>query len=164
MRSIVLAACLFLTALHATATLWSPPRERSAWFATNENGFCSLQRAVATDEAKLEFSFVSGLAHGNEPDAITFQVVATPAKLGWPMHLSVGSEPNAPPFVLGLDPASPNRLEGPEVQRLLALLKAGRGLDVTYLLVGDAEIHLYLDAYKFPQAVAMFEACNAHVA
>src|SRR5688572_19998650 len=110
MRSVVLAARLALTVSHATATLWSGPTQRSARFATNEDGFCSLKRVLATEDVKLDFWFVSGLANSNVPEAITFQVVATPATLGWPMRLSVGSDPDQPPFVLGSDPAAPIRL------------------------------------------------------
>jgi hypothetical protein len=164
MKSAALGLSLAIAAMQAVATIWTPPVDRGGWFASNQIGFYSSKRVVPTDEVKLEFLFVSGLVNSDTPKSTTFQVVASPATLSWPMRITVESDPTQPPFVLGGDPAAPIRLEGVEAHRLLGFLKDGHGLDVIYMLADGVELHVYLDAFKFPQAVAMFEACKAHVA
>jgi hypothetical protein len=91
-------------------------------------------------------------------------VNASPAKLARPVRLSPGSDASAPDIEVGADSDPGTVLTGAGVQKLLAYLKAGKGLDVEYSLIDGIELKLYLDTFQFPQSVAMFEACTAHVA
>jgi len=164
MSLVAFSLSLALAATEADAQLWAGPSTRTRWVATNQDGFCSLKRVEETAETKLEFMFVSGLHKKDVPKGISFQVSASPAKLAWPMTFSVGSDRSQPHIVLGADQHAPPWLGGTEAQQLLIYLKNGHGLDVAYALADGAKLSLYLDAFNFPQAVAMFEACTAHVA
>jgi hypothetical protein len=153
-----------LTAALASTGIWAPLPPRMGWTASNHDGFCSLRRVEETGEAKLEFVFVSGLANSNKPKQITFQVNASPAKLVRPVRLSPGSDATAPDIEIGALSDSGTTLAGAGVYKLIEYLKAGKGLDVEYSLTDGPKLRLYLDTFNFPQSVAMFEACTAHVA
>ncbi len=146
----------------ASASQNPPPRD--GWYATNQYGVCILRRVEDTRETKLEFIFVSGLKTAAKRQQITFQVNASPAKLARPVRLSPGSDAIAPDIEVGADSDLGTVLAGVGVQKLIAYLKAGQGLDVEYSLIDGMELKLYLDTFNFPQSAAMFEACTAHVA
>jgi hypothetical protein len=164
MSPIVLSIGLALMSADSNSGLWVGKPPRAGWFATNQDGFCSLRSVLETSEVKLEFLFVSRSTQDDSPYEITFQVNATPAHLVRPVRLAPGSEPTAATVEVGSDASPTTSLSGPGVQQLLAYLKDGKGLDVSYSLVDGIQRRIYLDALKFSQSVAMFEACTAHVA
>ncbi len=164
MKLVVLSLNLALMAADANASTFVGPPPRDGWSATNQHGFCSLSRIVETSDTKLEFLFVSRLPNVDVPQQITFQVNATPAKLVRPVRLSPGSDASAPDVEVGAESDPTTSLAGAGVQKLLAYLKAGKGLDVAFSLTDGIERRVYLDTFKFSQSVAMFEACTAHVA
>lgn len=151
-------------AIAAGANIWSGPPERDGWSATNQDGFCSLKRSVESADAKLEFVFVSGLREDDEPQEITFQVIAIPAGLVWPVRVFLGSDPFALQIKIGVDSSSPTFLTSAGAEQLIRHLKAGGELHVVYSLSDGIQRRVTLDHHKFYQSVAMFEACTAHVA
>ena len=164
MKILALSAGLaFMAASTGQSTFVGPP-PRDGWSATNQDGFCLLRRIEDTRDTKLEFLFVSGLYNAGTPQQVTFQVNSSPAKLSRPVRLSPGSDASAPDIEVGADSDLSTALTGIGVQKLLAYLKAGKGLDVEYSLTDGTQLKLYLDTFKFPQSFAMFEACTAHVA
>ena len=148
----------------AGTSAWTTPPGEDGWSATNQDGFCSLKRAAKSADTRFEFVFLSRLREDDESREITFQVIATPARLVWPVRVSLGSKPNAPQIEIGADSSSSTSLIGTGALQLLEHLKTGGALHVVYSLSDGMEGRIFLDHYRFSQSAAMFEACTAHVA
>ena len=160
MRTVVLSLCLCLVSTVTLADITAPYREIRRWFSTNQDGFCSLKHYAGAADATLEFQFSSHSGSDNQP---IFQVIRTPHDLVWPVRVQLGSDWNAPQFEIGGDTSS-TFLMGAVAQALLQHLKDGGEVHFVYSLTDAVERRVTVGQLGFPQSVAMFEACIAHVA
>ena len=160
MRALIIGICVLPIIGLADTTLWQGQSERRGWFASNQDGFCSLKHYVGAADATLELQFSSSAGSNEQP---IFQVLRTSHDLVWPVRVQLGSEWNAPQFEIGADTSS-TFLLGQVAQSILKHLKDGGDAHFVYSLTDNVERRVTVGQLGFSQSVAMFEACIAHVA
>jgi hypothetical protein len=161
MRVAILGFCLLPIAVLADTTLWQGQSDRTnRWFATNQDGYCSLKHSAGAADARVDFLFSSLSEADHQP---IFQVIRTPRDLVWPVRVQLGSDWNAPQFEIGGESSSAVLL-GAQAQTLLHHLKTGGWLHFVYSLTDGVERRVTLGQAGFPQSLAMFDICIAHVA
>jgi hypothetical protein len=137
---------------------------RVGWSATNLDGFCSLKYSAGPADARLDLVFMTPLRANYRSSGITFHVIRTPHDLVWPVRVFLGFDPNAAQIEVGAEASAHTFLLRGEAELILRHLRLGQDLHLTYSLTDGIERRITLDQVRFPQSVAMFEACAAHVA